>query len=106
MGELAVAHESGAVPGPHRQPSTSESPATAGAGTWVPAEVGAASGEPPVDNQTTASGNSGYMDTPDRPLWDAGAVRLDAQVRGLGPAETPGKLEQPPTAILGIEGVG
>ena len=50
VGELAVAHESGAVPGPHRQPSTSESPATAGAGTWVPAEVGAASGEPPVDN--------------------------------------------------------
>ena len=50
VGELAVAHESGALPGPHRQPSTSESPANAAAGAWVPAEPGAASGEPPVDN--------------------------------------------------------
>ena len=50
VGELAVAHESGALPGPHRQPSTSESPANAAAGAWVPAELGAASGEPPVDN--------------------------------------------------------
>ena len=49
VGELAVAHESGALPGPHRQLSTLESPANAAAGTWVPAEVGAASGEPPVD---------------------------------------------------------
>ena len=49
VGELAVAHESGALPGPHRQLSTSESPTNAAAGTWVPAEVGAASGEPPVD---------------------------------------------------------
>ena len=55
-------------------------------------------------------------------LLDAGAGGLDQQVRapgpggpqapgapadrGLGPAETPGKLEQPATAILGIEGVG
>ena len=50
MGELAVNHESGALPGPHRQPSTSDSPANAAAGAWVPAELGAASGEPPVDN--------------------------------------------------------
>ena len=34
VGELAVAHESGALPGPHRQLSTSESPANAAAGTW------------------------------------------------------------------------
>ena len=56
------------------------------------------------------------------PLWDAGAVGLDPQVRrlepgrpqapgaladrGLGPAEAPGKLEQPATAILSVEGVG
>ena len=55
-------------------------------------------------------------------LLDAGAGGLDLQVRrlepggpqapgppadrGLGPAETPGKLEQPPTAVLGIKGVG
>ena len=50
VGELAVNHESGALPGPHRQPSTSDSPANAAAGAWVPAELGAASGEPPVDN--------------------------------------------------------
>ena len=56
------------------------------------------------------------------PLSDAGAVGLDQQVRclkpgrpqapgapadrGLGPAEAPGDLEQPATAILGVEGVG
>ena len=56
------------------------------------------------------------------PLWDAGAVGLDQQVRGLEPdrpqapgaaadrglgaAEAPGKLEQPPAAILGVERVG
>ena len=34
----------------HRQPSTSESPANATAGAQVPVELGAASGEPPVDN--------------------------------------------------------
>ena len=50
MGELAVNHESGALPAPHRQPSTSDTPANAAAGAWVPAELGAASGEPPVDN--------------------------------------------------------
>ena len=33
------------------------------AGAWVPAELGAASGEPPVDN--TAAGSSGYMATPE-----------------------------------------
>ena len=56
------------------------------------------------------------------PLWDPGAVGLDQQVRGLEPdrpqapgaaadrglgaAEAPGKLEQPPAAILGVERVG
>ena len=56
------------------------------------------------------------------PLWDAGAGGLDPQVRclepgraqapgaptdsSLGPAEAPGKLEQPPAAILGVERVG
>ena len=50
MGELAVDHESGALRGPHHQPSTSESPANATAGAWVPAELDAASGEPPVDS--------------------------------------------------------
>ena len=50
VGELAVAHESGALPGPHRQPSTSERPANAAAGASLAAELGAASGERPVDN--------------------------------------------------------
>ena len=63
MGELAVDHESAvryqALIASHRP---RRAPANAAAGAWVPAELGAASGEPPVD--TTASGNSGYMDTP------------------------------------------
>ena len=56
------------------------------------------------------------------PLLDAGAGGLDPQVRclepgrpqapgapadsSLGPAEAPGDVEQPPAAVLGVEGVG
>ena len=90
VGELAVAHESGAVPGPHRQPSTSESPATAGAGTWVPAEVGAASGEPPVDNhgvgQLRLHGypSSSFMVLSGRPVagTSVAPVRFDRHLSG------------------------
>ena len=51
-------------------------------------------------------------------LLDAGAGGLDPQVRclepgrpqapgsSLGPAEAPGDVEQPPAAVLGVEGVG
>ena len=55
-------------------------------------------------------------------LLDAGAGGLDQQVRcfepgrpqapgaladrGLGPAEAPGELQQPPAAVLGVERVG
>ena len=83
VGELAVDHESAVrLPGPHRQPSTSESPANGAAGAWVPAELGAASGEPPVN--TTASGNSGYMDTPD-PGFRPGAGADSRRSFGPGP---------------------
>ena len=48
--ELAVAHDPVRYQGPHRQPSTSKSPANAAAGASAPAEPGASFSESPVEN--------------------------------------------------------
>ena len=52
--ELVVAHDPVRYQDLHRQPSTSESPANAPAGARAPAEFGAASSEPPVENSRAA----------------------------------------------------